>query len=118
MKNLAVALCITALAGLSSITSAGEYAVYSSAEYCELERTKSTRLDGRYLKVYAKKLGGTPSRGLCQDIHKGKYADVDVSNYKWSYFQNKPYQGSIIHLSENVVGILKAKNISAKEVLE
>ncbi len=119
MKILATALCLT-VAGISSAVSAGNYAVYSSSEYCELNRTKSTQLDQRYLKAYAKKLGSTPSKQLCQTIHKSKFAstETEIENFKWSYFQNKPYQGSIIRLSENTVDLLKAENIDAKKVLE
>ena len=117
MKKLTTALCVTVV-GLSSLASAGDYAVYSSAEFCELDRTKSTQLDQRYLNAYAKKLGSTPSKQLCQSIHDDQFAEADSTSYKWSYFQNKPYQGSIIRLSENTVDLLKSENISADEVFE
>jgi hypothetical protein len=117
MKKLATALCITVV-GLSSLASAGDYAVYSSAEYCELNRTKATQLDERYLKAYAKKLGSVPNKQLCKNIHLEQFASQDTTNYRWSYFQNKPYQGSIIRLSDIAISLLKSEDVDANEIFE
>jgi len=117
MKKLATAVCFT-FVGLSSFASAGEYTVYSSSEFCSLERTKSTQLDDRYLKAYAKKLGSTPTRQLCQEIQNEQYSHTVVADSKWNYFQNKPYKGSIFRLSNNAVILLQTGDVEARHLLD
>ena len=76
--------------------------VYSTETYCLLSNEGA---EPNYLAAYAKKLGMTPSRAICNHFKQ----IVEESRPKdWDYPGGRPYPGSVIRLSKSQIDLLKA----------
>lgn len=76
--------------------------MYSTEEYCLLK--KAGEQTG-YLKAYANKLGGEPTKAVCRSFNEfvAKAQPKD-----WDYRGGKPYPGSALRLSTLQIEKLKA----------
>lgn len=102
MKLLGLVLGTVLLICASSSTVAKESDVkYSTEEYCLL--VKAGEQSG-FLKAYAKKLGGAPSKSVCRSFNDF----VKQAQPKdWDYRGGKPYPGSALRLSASQIEKLK-----------
>lgn len=103
MKNINK-ICIALLClGIQSVAVAEEdTVVFSTEAYCVLANEE---VDERMLKAYAKKLGTTPSRKVCDAIRE---VVTESRPKEWHYPMGQPYPGSVIRLSAKQVEAIKA----------
>jgi hypothetical protein len=102
MKNINK-ICIALLClGTVSAAVADEEVLYSTEGYCVLS---NEGVDKRMLDAYAKKLGGEPSRSVCNAFKE----IVAASRPKeWDYPMGKPYPGSVVRLSASQIKAIQA----------
>ncbi|GAB2932675.1 hypothetical protein [Rheinheimera gaetbuli] len=96
-----VVLSVALLMGAANAETEQEV-VYSTEAYCLLSNEGAAP---NYLAAYAKKLGMTPSRAICNHFKQ----IVEESRPKdWDYAGGRPYPGSVIRLSKSQIELLKA----------
>jgi hypothetical protein len=83
-----------------------EEVVYSTEAYCLLSNEGAT---SSYLAAYAKKLGMTPSKTICNHF---KQIVAESRPKEWDYPGGRPYPGSVIRLSKSQIEVLKASSPS------
>ncbi len=102
-----------ALLGFASVAAASDTVVYTSDEYCALDKKVQSQVDEQYVKAYAKKLGFEHSKDFCQQLNKLNKEKEMASKYnakkRWNYAFNRSERGSIRRLPARTVARLKAE---------
>lgn len=107
MKKIVTCLVLSiALSATNAIADTEEEVVYSTEAYCLLSLAGAEQ---NYLAAYAKKLGVTPSRSVCN--HFRQIAEESTPR-EWNYAGGRPYPGSAIRLSKSQIEMLKASKTS------
>lgn len=111
-----IPLVVIGLASASSFAS--EQQVFTTDEYCALQKDKISELNKQYTKVYAKRLGESPTSLECRKINKGNFKSNGEFTQNWDYKFNRPIRGSVIRLSPRTVKKLKENNLQGHEYYE
>jgi len=107
------------LIGFASVASyASESQVFTSDEYCAIQKDKVSILNKQYTKVYAQRLGETPSPLSCRNINKRNLKNTGEYTNNWNYKFNRPLRGSVIRLSPRTVKKLRDNNLQGHEYYE
>lgn len=104
-----IVTCLVLAIGMSAVHAIAETddeVVYSTEAYCLLSLAGAEQ---NYLAAYARKLGTTPSRSVCN--HFRQIAEESTPK-EWSYAGGRPYPGSAIRLSKSQIELLKASKNS------
>ncbi|RVT48253.1 hypothetical protein EMM73_02885 [Rheinheimera sediminis] len=102
MKTINKICVVLFCLGTASASVAEEEVLYSTEGYCVLA---NEGVDSRMLTAYAKKLGNTPSKKVCNAF---KEVVAETRPKAWDYPMGRPYPGSAIRLSESQIEAIKA----------
>lgn len=111
MNHIPIATVLAVFCVLPAAAAAEEtdQVEYSAEGYCILANEGA---DPRYVEVYARKLGMTPSAGLCLSFQ----AVVDELRPKdWDYRGRRPYPYSAIRLSVAQIEAIQAAQASVQK---
>ncbi|GHG75692.1 hypothetical protein GCM10010919_30140 [Alishewanella longhuensis] len=107
MKKIVTCLVLSVgLSAVNAIAETDDEVVYSTEAYCLLSLAGAEQ---SYLTAYARKLGMTPSRSVCNNF---KQIAEESTPKEWNYAGGRPYPGSAIRLSKSQIELLKASKTS------